>query len=58
MLVLTRKEGDSLLIVTPDNKTISVKLVKCRNRKMEVGVDAPDDYLIVREEATIKQDND
>ena len=52
MLVLTRKEGESLLIVTPDNHMITVTLTKCRDVQMEVGVDAPKDFLIVRKEAT------
>ncbi len=55
MLVLTRKEGDSLLIVTPDNRTITVTLTKCREVQVEVGIDAPDEYIIVRKEATNQQ---
>ena len=52
MLVLTRREGESLLIVTPDNQMITVTLTKCRDVQMEVGVDAPQEFLIVRKEAT------
>ena len=47
MLVLTRREGESLLIVTLDNQMITVTLTKCRELQMEVGVEAPDNFLIV-----------
>ena len=51
MLVLTRREGESLIIKTPDNKEIKVTLTRYRDAQTEVGIEAPSDYLILREEA-------
>ena len=50
MLVLTRKEGESLIIKTPDNKEIKVTLTKYLGDKTHVGIDAPANYIIFREE--------
>ena len=50
MLALTRKEGESLIIKTPDNQEIKVILTRYRDAQTEVGIEAPDDHLILREE--------
>ena len=46
MLVLNRKDGEVLLI--GDN--IRITLVKCKSGEAKIGVDAPDDIMILREE--------
>ncbi len=50
MLVLSRKEGESLIIKTPSNEVIKVTLTRYQGQSTSVGIDAPDDYTIVREE--------
>ena len=50
MLVLTRREGESLIIKTPDGQEIKITLTRYRNVQTEVGIEAPNSYLILREE--------
>ena len=52
MLVLKRLEGESLIIKTPDGQEIKITLNRYRDVQTEVGIKAPDDYVIVREEKT------
>lgn len=51
MLVLTRKEDESLLI--GDN--IRVMVVEIRGDKVRLGIDAPKDVAILRDDAKNKQ---
>lgn len=55
MLVLTRKEGESLIIKTPDGQEIRIMLTKYRGAITNVGIKAPDAYEIVREGAAAKK---
>ena len=50
MLILTRKEGESIRITTPDNHIIEVMITKSANGQAKVGIDAPVYYSILREE--------
>ncbi len=50
MLVLKRREGESLIIKTPDGQEIIVMLTQYRGELTNVGIEAPDDYVIIREE--------
>ena len=50
MLVLTRKEGESIRITTPDNHIIDVMITKSANGQAKVGIDAPVYYSVLREE--------
>ena len=46
MLVLGRKQGESIII----DDDIKVTVTKVTNGKVELGIEAPDDVRIVREE--------
>jgi len=46
MLVLTRLPGEKIVI----NKVVVVTIVKIKGNKVKVGVEAPDDIPVVREE--------
>jgi len=50
MLVVTRKNGESIRIRTPDNHIIDVMITKSANGQVKVGIDAPVYYNIAREE--------
>ena len=49
MLVLTRKIGESI-IVTVGGVEIKIKLVKTSKGNARIGIDAPNEAVIVREE--------
>lgn len=46
MLVLTRKDEESIMI----GKNIEIKVIKCDNGKVKIGIDAPRDIEINRKE--------
>ena len=46
MLVLSRKEDESVII----DRQITVKILRIENGKVSLGIDAPDDVPIDREE--------
>ncbi len=46
MLVLTRKAGQSILI----GKDIKIKIIGVSGNQVELGIEAPKDVLILREE--------
>lgn len=56
MLCLTRYIGDSIVIVLPDERIITVKLTKHHigstsgKRRISLAIDAPNDVKIYREE--------
>lgn len=49
MLVLSRKKGESLIIVSGDDK-ITVTITECDGHAAKIGVDAPKSVSIDREE--------
>lgn len=51
MLVITRFEDDSLVIVAPDGTEIEVAVVRIQGNKVRLGVEAPQEYRILRGEA-------
>jgi len=53
MLVLNRKEGESLII--DDN--IKVVVLKVKGRQVKIGIQAPRDTKIAREEIANKEDS-
>lgn len=55
MLILTRKLGESIII--GDN--IKIKVVEINNQQIRLGVDAPKDIIVHREEVynKIKEEN-
>lgn len=46
MLILSRKEGEALII----NDDISIKILESRNGQVKLGLEAPADVTILREE--------
>lgn len=46
MLVLTRKSGESLII----HNDIEIKIVEISGDKVKIGIEAPQDYKILRKE--------
>ncbi len=51
MLVLSRKPEESIVISTPDNKEIRITLIKIEsNRRAKIGIEASEEYTILREE--------
>lgn len=46
MLVLSRKIGQSLII----GKDIRVKVIEVRGNQVRIGIEAPDEVAVVREE--------
>ena len=51
MLALKSREGESLIIKTPDDNEIKITLTRYRDTQTDVCVEASDDYVIVREES-------
>lgn len=54
MLILTRKDGESIQIHTPDKHVINLTVTQIRKGQVRIGFDAPAYYAIVREELVQK----
>lgn len=50
MLMLTRKENQSIFLFLPNGESIEVKIAKCEGNQVRVGIEAPQDIEILREE--------
>lgn len=50
MLVLTRKEGESIVLYLPDGGEVKIRLFKCNNSQVSIGLNAPSEIDIIREE--------
>lgn len=50
MLVLERKSNQSIIIETPSGDTITIHMLDTSRGKAKVGIDAPEEYLILRDE--------
>jgi carbon storage regulator CsrA len=50
MLVLSRKEGESIVLKTATGETITVTLTKYRGAQTIVGIEAPTSIKILRSE--------
>lgn len=50
MLILTRKQDEKIVITTPDGIRITVMVVAIRGDKVRLGIEAPKDVAIHREE--------
>jgi len=53
MLVLSRKQEESIIINTPDKKEIKITIIKIENKKVKVGISADNEFTILREELII-----
>ena len=50
MLILTRRPGETLFIITSDGESIEVTALNVKGNQVRIGTDAPDDIPIVRQE--------
>lgn len=50
MLVLSRKNGESVIIVSPQGTSIEVLVTKVDYNQAKIGIDAPADFKIFRRE--------
>lgn len=56
MLVLSRKVGESVLLHLRDGRTVDVKITEIRTSRLprvRLGISAPEDVLILRDEVPI-----
>ena len=51
MLILTRKLDETILI----GENISIKIVEIRGKQVRIGIDAPADILVLREEMKLHE---
>ena len=54
MLILTRKENETILI----GENISIKVVEIRGRQVRIGIEAPADILVLREEMKLHEQDE
>ncbi len=50
MLVLSRKIAEPIIITSPDGVKITLMMVDVRGDKARIGIDAPREWRILREE--------
>ena len=50
MLVLTRMQDEKIVITTPDGIRITVMVIAIRGDKVRLGIEAPKDVAVHREE--------
>lgn len=50
MLVISRREGESVVLAGPDGTRIFVHVVRHRSGRYALGIEAPDDVLVLRGE--------
>lgn len=57
MLILTRKEGDALLLEMKDGTTVEIRVTELTPGQVRLGIEAPADCKIWRKElyATVQQ---
>lgn len=55
MLVLTRKPGQSITLRLPDGRQIRVIVTKATWGQCRIGIDAPSDVNIVRDNAHLRE---
>ena len=50
MLILERKVNETITITSPSGEFIEIKMIDTVRGKAKFGINAPDDYLILRDE--------
>ena len=50
MLVLSRLINEGVTLTTTDGTRINVRVIECRTGKVRLGIDAPNDVIIHRDE--------
>ena len=56
MLLLSRNEGERLQIQTPDGQYLTVSVLRVKGHQVSIGISAPDNYIILREELLPAED--
>ncbi len=56
MLVLSRKSGESVVIVSPQGALVEVFVTKIDDNQAKIGIEAPTDFKIFRREIYDKID--
>jgi carbon storage regulator CsrA len=56
MLVLTRKDGEKIKITCADGTEITVHTVRVEPHRVHIGIEAPDNVNILRDDAVIKEE--
>lgn len=51
MLVLTRREGNAVVLTTPGGEKIEVYLVKIKGKQARIGIEAAKNVIVMRKEA-------
>ena len=54
MLVLSRKEGETITITLPNGKEIIVSLVQLRRSSARIGIEAPPEIHVLRSELILR----
>jgi carbon storage regulator len=54
MLILTRRAGETILI----GENISITVVEIRGRQVRIGINAPADILVLREEMKLREQDE
>ena len=57
MLVITRREGESITVISPDGMEIEITLVQ-DGTAARIGIQAPPDYKILRTELLEEAQNE
>jgi len=55
MLILARRNDESLIITTPNGEEIQIILMNAHRGSAQLGIQAPPDYIITRDELIKKQ---
>ena len=50
MLLLSHRTDEYITIFTPDNQEITIKVINTKHGQVKLGFDAPEDFLILRDE--------
>ena len=58
MLILERKLNEIISIETPSGDIIDIHLIESDRNKAKIGIAAPNDYLILRDELIDEQEVD
>ena len=56
MLILERKSNEAIIIESPSGDIIEIQILDTTRGKAKVGIEAPEDYLILRDELVEEDD--
>lgn len=56
MLVLTRKDGESIKLTCVDGTEIIIRTIRIESHRVQIGIEAPENVQILRDDAIIKKE--